>query len=361
MSEIKYHYAIESKKLVPIEEVNKNERHYHTYTCVGCGAEMTPKMGPKNAWHFAHKSNYAYCCSETYLHKLAKRLIKERFESKRPFVIKYKRKRLFNCSEFDNCHFYDRSNCQVIKESENLKDLYDICQEETPINGFKADILLTSSKQDREPVLIEIQVTHKSSEEKLKSGLKIIEIKVDCEEDIKNLLKEDSIKESHNEYLSINQSVKSPIRLHNFDNCLQHLGERSISRFVLYSDGKSKLFYNESCHTLRQKLDPKSIFEVSILMNSTDRYASEIGHIIALQNYPDYKSCNLCKNKCVSSSKNNKTHLLISNKAISCNSFIIDKQMVSLINQTLPKYIIIHNKNHKFAHQLDLQLDIQFE
>ena len=361
MSQIKYHYALEGNKLVPIEEVNKNERQYHTFKCVGCDSEMIPKQGQKNAWHFAHKSNDENCCNETYLHKLAKRLIKERFESKRPFVIRYKRRRLFKCSEFEKCLFYDRSNCLVSKESENLKELYDVCQEEAPIDGFKADILLSSSKQDREPVLIEIQVTHECSEEKLKSGLKIIEITVNCEEDIKNLIKEELIKESLNDYLSFEQAVKPTIRLHNFDDGLEDLGQRIISRFVLYSNGQHQTIYNKSCHNHKKKLDPRSIFEVSILMNSTDRYASVIGDVIALQYYPDYKTCNLCRNKCESSLNNNKNRHSKQKNAINCNYFVLDEQMVSKINQTLPQHIIIEKKKHKFVHQLDLQLGFQFD
>lgn len=362
MADIKYHYALESNKLVPIEEVNRNERQLHSYTCLGCGAEMTPKMGPKNAWHFAHKSYEENCCSETYLHMLAKRLIKERFESKRPFTIKFKRIRLSKCTEFNSCPFHDDCKCQRIKESENLKELYDYCQEEAPINGFKADLLLTSSKTDREPVLIEIQVTHPCTEEKLNSGLKIIEIKVNCEEDIKNILKGDSIRESHNGYLSLKQPVKSHIRLHNFDNCFEHLGERSISRFILYSNGILKQFNNQSCHTLKQKLDPKSIFEVSILVNGTDRYPSETtGYVIALHNYPDFKSCNLCKNKCDSFSKDNKTRHSKAKNAIDCKSFVIDQQMVSQIDKKLPQYYINAKKNYKFTQQLDLHFGSLFD
>ena len=88
MPDIKYHFALEGNDVVPIEKVIKEERHLHSYRCMGCDAEMIAKIGEKKKPHFAHKGNGENCSSETYLHKLAKRLIREKFETSDTFNIK---------------------------------------------------------------------------------------------------------------------------------------------------------------------------------------------------------------------------------------------------------------------------------
>lgn len=295
MPNIKYHFALEGNDVVPIEKVIKEERHLHTYKCVGCGAEMTAKMGNKNAWHFAHKGNDENCSSETYLHKLAKRLIREKFESSEPLKIRYSR--YGNCSGFSKCPFCDDFYCKASKDSDyNLKDYYDVCQEEAPIKGYIADLMLSSTEHPEwDPVLIEIHVSHKSTEDKLKSGLKIIEIKLNSEEDIISLLREEYITENYGPHHYLERSVKRRISFYGFDKDPGAIGERCIPRFILYSSGKSRISWNESCHTIKQRIDPKSIFEVSFQKDFTDDHFFEIGYVIALLHIPDFKSCKLCK------------------------------------------------------------------
>lgn len=43
---------------------------------------MIPRMGEVRSWHFAHRGDEDHCGTETYLHKLAKRLVKDKFERK---------------------------------------------------------------------------------------------------------------------------------------------------------------------------------------------------------------------------------------------------------------------------------------
>lgn len=46
MALIKYHYAYdESKQVININDVSSIERSKHSYYCVGCGAEMIPRLG----------------------------------------------------------------------------------------------------------------------------------------------------------------------------------------------------------------------------------------------------------------------------------------------------------------------------
>ena len=90
----------------------------------------------------------------------------------------------------DTCLFAKPEECHEWKlDTFDLKQFYDTCIEEQSVDDYIADLLLTSSeKPNREPVLIDIQVSHKSTDQKLQSGQRIIEIRIKTEEDIKSLL-----------------------------------------------------------------------------------------------------------------------------------------------------------------------------
>jgi Competence protein len=301
MPDIKYHFALEGNEIIPIEKVDKDERHSHTYTCMGCGAEMIAKIGAKKVPHFAHKGNGENCSNETYLHKLAKRLIREKFESPNPFNIKYHR--IGTCSRINDCPFGNKNECEVIKpNSINLKDYYDTCREEVQINGFVADLLLTSSiKPEREPVLIEVLVKHPCTEEKLNSGLRIIEIKVDSEDDIKALLQKDSLRESldivKDPELEDYISDKGDAKFYNFDRTPSVVGQRVIPRYILFASGKARIYYESDCHSVRKKIDSRSILEVSFVTTESNdfSYLLDIGNVIACKHIPDFKTCKLCR------------------------------------------------------------------
>lgn len=81
MAEVKYQYSLdENGKLVNINSLTSESRHQHTYRCIGCGNILLPRAigSMKRRAHFYHKE-YIDCSGETYLHKLGKRIIKERF------------------------------------------------------------------------------------------------------------------------------------------------------------------------------------------------------------------------------------------------------------------------------------------
>ena len=81
MSSVKYHYALdEQDRLVCIDDVSIEDRQAHSYHCRNCGAGMIPRMSKVRSRHFAHRSDEDNCGNETYLHKLSKRLMKEKFD-----------------------------------------------------------------------------------------------------------------------------------------------------------------------------------------------------------------------------------------------------------------------------------------
>lgn len=304
MSKIKYYYALnENSLLTSITDISEDSRKGHTYHCLCCGAEMIPRMGKIKTWHFAHKGNDDNCNSETYLHKLSKRLIKDKFNSSQTFEIKYYKDT--TCSDIMSCPFARKEECRYRElESHNLKEYYDTCLEEQRINGFVADLLLSNSaKPDRKPTAIEIQVTHKCTEKKYDSGLRIIELKINTQEDIINFLHKPLMENPEAEYRSSTDYLESHefAKFYNFkrdSSKTQELARRGISHFYLFRSGKayvSNLDDMRSCRDTK-KDNPKSIFEACIDSHYLDTPSPyEFGFMAARQNGIAVKTCQFCK------------------------------------------------------------------
>ena len=124
MSGVKYHYALdEHNRLVHINDVDRDNRNSHIFHCLNCGAEMVPRMGDVRAWHFSHSASEEHCGAETYLHKLAKRLIRMEFENKPSFNIRYCRDVV--CSDVSTCPFAKPEWCHSAEpETFDLKQYY---------------------------------------------------------------------------------------------------------------------------------------------------------------------------------------------------------------------------------------------
>ena len=173
-----YSYANNlSGELINVSNAQRSEQYF----CPICGEPMTPHMGKIRRWHFVH-NNANNCSYESYLHKLAKIKIQKAFLSSEHFILSYTAKAI--CS-FD-CPFINYSKCEGGKPVEfDLKKYYDSCKIESSYNRYIADLLLSSSiNPNLPPILIEIMVTHKCTEDKIKDGVRIIEIPIQCEEDI---------------------------------------------------------------------------------------------------------------------------------------------------------------------------------
>lgn len=222
MAEIKYQYAYidnDRENIISIKEINNENRKKYRFYCIGCGNELLPRaIGSKcRQAHFYHKETVE-CSGETYLHKLAKTIIKNKFDAQSEFLIEYPVTR--ECEKSENCPYHN----EYCHEHDpmyqlDLKKYYDTCNEEVPIKDFKADLLLTKTNDsNRQPVLIEICVTHPCDLVKRNSGLRIIEIKVKNEQDIfdlkeKKILQEPDfgpLKEKKIEFISFKREVKEP-------------------------------------------------------------------------------------------------------------------------------------------------------
>ncbi len=205
MGQIKYSYCLnENNELVHISSVSAETRHSHTFYCLECGQEMTPKAvsSERVTKYFAHRPGTECSGSyESYLHKLAKRRILNHFNEGGKLT--FRRVQELPCKEKESCIFYDdiRNECKGQRAMTfNIRDYYDTLEEEKRVNGYVADLYFSDSKDPKkEGLLIEIYVKHACDPEKISSGLKIIEAKIENEYDIEYIIKngfqEDGIKE----------------------------------------------------------------------------------------------------------------------------------------------------------------------
>lgn len=164
------------------------------YICIACGHKMIVAMGDKNEWHFRHKEPHPECDNESYFHRMAKDMIKERFDNSDTFNVSYYMRDV--CTNYRKCHKHTCSCERIYLKTINLKEEYDTC---TPEKGegdfpFRADLKLSSSKNpDKESIFIEIAYTHDCEPEKINSGIPIIELKVKVDTDINHPLIEDDV------------------------------------------------------------------------------------------------------------------------------------------------------------------------
>lgn len=298
MADIKYSYAYDGDVVVHIDDVSK----HGTFYCLSCGKEMVVRLGDKKSHHFAHKVNDVSCNSETYLHKLAKLLLKKKFQEG-GFEIEISQYSL--CKESENCLF--ENNCKVLVDKKyDLRRYYDTCEEEQYVDGFCADLLITGEGQP--PILVEIYVSHECSNQKINSGHRIIEIPINSETDI--------------EYFCKNViAEKERVRFYGFKRELakrEFIACKKVSRFILYKSGAA-FVKTISCERQHDRDDCFSLLELNMdyyhsnFVSNTDTddayyfedYDAEhddylyrtlnIGLVYAVNKGFSFKNCHLCK------------------------------------------------------------------
>lgn len=227
-------YALKhSKELIKIEDVQKTKED--KYFCLQCGDELIARKGNINKHHFSHK-NKIDCNYETYLHKLGKLIFYKTYNdcllNNKPFYIDFETKRNCNtCINIENINRVCEINSQ--KDKFDLTKIFNEIYLEKPHNGFVADILLKSSQRD-EVIFIEFYVTHNCENDKIESGIRIIEIELKKEDDLNFI----SNLHFHNNIENCNfYNFKTLILERNFikvNEC-----ERKTSLFSIHNNGKA--------------------------------------------------------------------------------------------------------------------------
>ncbi len=199
-SNAKYPFALaaDKKTAVHISEATRGE--YYCPDCLRHGREarMVVALGEKNIHHFRHKSTESEgaCRGESQTHIAGKRKFRERFFSNIGVSL-YDVEGLWSsciCLRGSECAF-GTAGCSIVRKTRKIVE--DIrmysgdprwkmteCKEEERVwdatggRWFVADLLLTGDDGSPEPILVEIKNTHACSDEKLRSGLRILEIEV---------------------------------------------------------------------------------------------------------------------------------------------------------------------------------------
>lgn len=239
-SQIQFRYALdENGNVVSIDDVPIEYSKRGRYYFPGTEAEMIARKGKKVAWHFAHKDGNPGAL-ETYLHNTGKYLFKQVFEAAEKFTISLPAKAV--CVHSGECPVEERYPCHFHDyTSFDLKKYYDKCEiEKDYVVGeetFRPDVLLVPKNPKHPPVFVEVFVSHESTYEKRNSGAKIIEIKLESEEDFRLI-----------EKCHISSAKK--IKLYGFDAKKEVRRDRVADKKLIFSlraEGDYGFIYHDDC------------------------------------------------------------------------------------------------------------------
>lgn len=256
---ITYQFVKNGKgELINIAEINKDNRK-DGYYCIECNSVMIPALGQKREHYFRHKCDVT-CNRESYLHKLGKMAFKKRFDTSEIFPIRYYAEE--KCTT--DCKILNSENqkrycptCRTIQII-NLKEFYDVCEEESGFNGYIADLKLSNSQlPNRKPIFIEIFVTHGCEPQKINSGIRIIEIKIEDEYDVN---------------LPLDTFANPKVRFYNFKfNTTIPIKPKDFYSFTIFKENYDCSLEQISCHNLEDNNDNNLI--KFILYNEPDTAA----------------------------------------------------------------------------------------
>lgn len=274
---ITYPNAIdENGEVHNIGAITQENRFEHKYYCLGCDREMVPVLCKDKEPHFRHKVN-DLCNPETYLHNLAKKYLAKQFETRQKFEVSYYATndcpRKESCQLYGLFHWNDCSGTRLY--TFDLKEKYDTCQVEGVYDGYRADVLLTSSKKpETPPVFLEVSVSHDCTLDKLESGNLIIEMKIRNEDDYKRPIVEnkgqlvpskEETKPQYSNYRYYSLPEPSFIMFHNFDRVFHQDDLKKLDFFALFENGKigvKEQFI--ACKDVGLKYLKASVFELSL-------------------------------------------------------------------------------------------------
>lgn len=345
---VKYQYAKDEKeKLIDINSLNENNRDKSKFFCVGCGNELIARLGKIKVHHFAHKK-VVTCSGETYLHLLGKQLFFDNYndclENQKPFIIEIYKKKY--------CNHYEKEfglNCKFPKIATqfDLIKYFDKISLETKEGSFIADIMLTS-KSGKDKIFVEIAVTHLSTEQKLNSNYRIIEIKIENEDDFEPIKRKYlSVKDSKVKFknFKINELITSLCN----GNC-----EKDHNFFTLDKEGRC-LLKQKNLKQIKNLLsaNKEDIIKYEIAKDNGYNYSDIFKNGVATyaQQNLEVKNCFICRYHAENNSWQyfeDTTSVPIfckflkikcnSNKAVSCEYFKLEKKHVDELLTVVQQY-----------------------
>ena len=225
---IQFKYALaDDGEVVNITSLTLNDRR--DYGCIGCGNIVRPVLGQIRRKHFRHKVNKE-CSFETYLHKMGKFLFeknyKECLQQKLQFIIEYPVSVL--------CNHCKHGLCKITEEISkyDLTKVFRFIYLEKRDGNLIPDLRLETEGGDK--IYVEIAVSNEAKIEKINSGVKIIEFKIEKEDDL-HIFCQKRIPHSDSSIQLYNFRPK-PIEKSIPSQCPKHK-----SYFVVYPNGKCSI------------------------------------------------------------------------------------------------------------------------
>ncbi|WDZ75848.1 hypothetical protein PWG15_14685 [Ensifer adhaerens] len=234
---MKYRYAQTADgATVDIVDLSRERpREQGQFICFSCKRDLIPVLGLRREKHFRHRfEGEVPCTRETYLHTLAKKQIVDGFvaavQSQRPYTLTLPVER--HCTRW-----MDELGVTCVQamgwHDFDLTHYFDRVEEEAGVDGFVSDVLLTSSKSN-ETLLIEVAVTHRCEANKINSGLRIVEVSVTVEDQIRPL--SGGIDTRSNNVSTHNLRPQPPQDVHCRANC-----GTELAAFFVYKSGKTRM------------------------------------------------------------------------------------------------------------------------
>ena len=274
----RYKYALsENGKSIFIHDITP-ENKKESYVCAGCGKRLFPVLGDKREHHFRHEKNCDCSDYNRYLHEYGKAVLKRRFEEGESFFVKYHPYQ--KCKSYNECkvreeHHWDKCSFQGLY-SIDLKKFYDTCTCEKGFydnlpDGTKryiADIILTNSKKDIPPTILEVWVDHECTEDKKRSNNRIIEIKINAEND------------AEREIIETGEDSDLPIRFYGFKDSVTIDPQYKFKHLKIMNGIYHPVIVTDESPCIEGVVfDNKSLFEV--VVSSCDLAPNDLEKIMA--------------------------------------------------------------------------------
>ena len=265
---------------------------------------MRPRLGEQRAHCFYHADGHD-CDVESYVHKVGKELLYERFMAD-GIPVEYERNE--RCARFLSC--IDRKDWQCERDGEIKNDVlgkhYDSAEIEKSFGEFRPDVLLTSTKYPDRPFFLEVCHKHPCSDEKKTSGYPIMEVAVSKVTDLL-LIQSVDVFSSTSPDCSLNVTffgirpelvpaekfMNSNGRSRRYYPCSDEFKRESsnLLRVSFFASGKT---FSSKVISFDEEHNDKAVFEITYNHTSLPRFFRP-EELIARKN-PLYRTCEICCN-----------------------------------------------------------------
>lgn len=228
-----------------IKDVDDSLRRRKKFFCIGCGGEMDAVIHVADHF-FRHAGDESQCSQALYLAGYGRRIVGDRFRESTTYPVTGTIER--TCPTAESCPMRRREvwRCgEVCTHRIDLRQYYDTCRADVNEQGLHADLMLTSSQSNVEPLAVVFDCGQPTAHALRDAGRAVIEVEMRDEEDA---------------FRSLDETAATPaVRF-----CNVHLDERllahRVDRFGLFCDtlghySTRRVPEGCTCHSVTGHLD----------------------------------------------------------------------------------------------------------